>query len=370
MKKFLTSLLFLGSLAWGQNSAVPVSGPITAASATCPVTQGPQPQCVFQQLPPSVGQLAITVESAPTFSATLQFEWSPDGGNTWVALTATANGGGTATSTTTSGVWVATLPGGSFVRVRASAYTSGTAQVFLNPSQAAVAGSSGGSGTVNNGTTAGCLAYYALTGTAVSCDPGVVDSSGNGSLVLGGAGVGAGNLTLDGSTSGSVTLSCSPATTCAAFTTGKLIDFTGYCKIGSAGVTLSTSATTICTLGNPGNSTTWSWLCSGTYSITAGTTPTLALGITYAQTPVSETGNARIASALNPIVESAGSVTATTTGNQLMLTGTTVTANNLPWSSSGTLQASVTPGAFSLYGVLGGTTPAGTINPGSTCIIY
>jgi hypothetical protein len=41
-----------------------------------------------------------------------------------------------------------------------------------------------------------------------------------------------------------------------------------------------------------------------------------------------------------------------------------------PWSASGTIQASATSGTFQIYGILSGTTPAGTVNPGSTCIIY
>jgi hypothetical protein len=249
-----------------------------------------------------------------------------------------------------------------------SGYLNFVVQGCLNST--CTAGSGGGSGTVNTGTTPQ-LGYYAASGTAISPDPGVSDSTGTGSLVLGGAGVGAGNITLDGSTSGSVTLSCNPANTCTSFTSGKLFDLSGQCKIGSAGVTLSTSVTTICSFGSIGGSSTWSFMCSGTYTITAGTTPTFGLGIGYTQTPTSETGNARIASALNPIVESAGSLTATTTGNQSILTGATVTTiTSAPWSASGTIQASATAGSFTIFGILGGTTPAGTVNPGSTCFMY
>src|ERR1700733_1879121 len=140
--KFSLCTLVLSSLSWAQNSAVPVTGLISSSSTTCPVTQGPLTQCVVLPIVPRVGQVSITVASTPTFSATLQFEWSPDGGNTWVALTSTANAGGTATSTTAAGVWIANTSGAAYIRVRASAYASGVAQVTLNPSLAAVAGSS------------------------------------------------------------------------------------------------------------------------------------------------------------------------------------------------------------------------------------
>ena len=72
-----------------------------------------------------------------------------------MALSATPSGGGsTVTSTTASGVWTASVAGYTHIRVRGSAYTSGVATVSLNPSQAAVASSGSGSGTIT-GVTAG-----------------------------------------------------------------------------------------------------------------------------------------------------------------------------------------------------------------------
>lgn len=127
------------------------AGSITSSASTCPTTN--TTSCVVLQLSQQIGQVAITVNG--TFTAALQFEWSTDGGSSWVPLSATPNGGGTAVTSTTNGsgsvsVWTANVGGGSFARVRGSSYTSGVATVTLNPSQAAVATStSGGSGNVS-----------------------------------------------------------------------------------------------------------------------------------------------------------------------------------------------------------------------------
>lgn len=160
MKKlrFLFLLLALAAGAYGQNA--PVSGPITASASSCPSNQ-PSTACVLLPIGQQTAQVGITVSG--TFSATLQFEWTADGGNTWVALSATPNGSSsTVTSTTATGVWIANVGGASFIRVRSSAYTSGVAQVTLNPSQAAAASSGNSSG----GTTHGSCA--ALQGAAVN----------------------------------------------------------------------------------------------------------------------------------------------------------------------------------------------------------
>src|ERR1700722_2669946 len=97
------------------------SGPITSQATNCQPQQ-PSTACVILQGTQQTSQVAITVNG--TFSATLQFEWSPDGGTTWVALLATPNAGGTAVSSTTgTGVWTSTQGAGTFYRVRCSAYT-------------------------------------------------------------------------------------------------------------------------------------------------------------------------------------------------------------------------------------------------------
>ena len=67
-----------------------------------------------------------------TFTATLSFEQTFDNGTTWVALTVYPyNGGSGVTSTTGTGYWKCNLSGVDHIRVRASAYTSGTAEVNI-----------------------------------------------------------------------------------------------------------------------------------------------------------------------------------------------------------------------------------------------
>lgn len=146
-----------------------VTGTITAQASTCQPQSG-SAACVFLQLNPAVAQVSITIPSTTTFSATLQFEWSPDGGTTWVALSATPNGGSsTVTSTTSTGVWVANTGGASFVRVRCSSYSSGVATVTLNPSQAAAASSSSSSGGVTSVTGASPVTSSGGTTPAIGC---------------------------------------------------------------------------------------------------------------------------------------------------------------------------------------------------------
>jgi hypothetical protein len=84
-----------------------------------------------------------------------------------------------------------------------------------------LAGNTGTGGTVSaNSGTAGATGYYPAAGgsTTVGPDPGMV-SNGTGGITLGGAGVGAGSITVKGSTSGSVQAGCVPATSCSAFGT-------------------------------------------------------------------------------------------------------------------------------------------------------
>lgn len=144
-RKLFTLILALTAAvpAFAQTSAVPVSGPINSQVTTCNAWN-PGSGCVILPLSPSVSQASITITG--TFSETLQFEGSPDGGTTWVSLSSNPNGGGSAvTSATTTGVWLVSVSSFSYLRVRCSTYTSGVATVTLNPSQAGGSGTSSGS---------------------------------------------------------------------------------------------------------------------------------------------------------------------------------------------------------------------------------
>jgi hypothetical protein len=101
--------------------------------------------------------------------------------------------------------------------------------------------------------------------------------------------------------------------------------------------------------------------CAGTYSITAGTLPTLIL---EAKVGVS-TGAAQ--ASINTTLtgtSTQGAATLTTTYGAVLTGGAVTTVTNAPWSISGTGQA-VNVGAK-----LGGTGTAGTINVGSYCVFY
>lgn len=127
----LSILLILGSSLLAQ-AQFPVSGNITAASASCLPTS-----CVQFQI--SVGNTvsgitAIGLAVTGTFTQTLQSEATVDGAN-WTAITGSptsANAG--VTSITGQGIWQFNVAGMLAFRIRASAVTSGTAAVTLIPS--------------------------------------------------------------------------------------------------------------------------------------------------------------------------------------------------------------------------------------------
>lgn len=150
--KILATLafLFLTAGAFGQT----INSSITAQASSCS-TSGPSGTatgCVILQLNSTSGSASITVSG--TFSATLQFEVSGDGETNWAGINcyppSSASG---VSSTAAAGSWQCNVGGFTHLRVRASAYTSGTATVNLqaNPVSARAVGSGGG--TTGTGTT-------------------------------------------------------------------------------------------------------------------------------------------------------------------------------------------------------------------------
>ncbi len=76
------------------------------------------------------GKRGCSIRVTGTWSGTLSFERSTDGGTNWSAVTGEgAHGGTTGSSTTVNGAWVFSVLANSRFRVRASAWTSGTATV-------------------------------------------------------------------------------------------------------------------------------------------------------------------------------------------------------------------------------------------------
>ncbi|MDE2097856.1 MAG: hypothetical protein KGL39_11455 [Patescibacteria group bacterium] len=107
-----------------------VSGSLTASGSSCGATN-----CVLLNVISTAATAAVQV--AGTYSGTLQFEGSVDGTNfnAIVAIPTGSVGGARVTSTTGTGAWQVNTSGFAAVRVRCSAYTSGTATVTIRRAQ-------------------------------------------------------------------------------------------------------------------------------------------------------------------------------------------------------------------------------------------
>jgi hypothetical protein len=100
-------------------------GTITAASASCLVTN-----CVVFNLTNTTSSLLIDISG--TWTGTIQLEFSTDSQVTWKALSSINLVGFTSvTSTTSNGTFATTNPGYTHIRVRASAWSSGTGTVLF-----------------------------------------------------------------------------------------------------------------------------------------------------------------------------------------------------------------------------------------------
>lgn len=137
MKKLILLLLFLlPTVALGQT----VIGNITILGATCAVTNA----CVVLPLGTAASSSSVTLTG--TWTATVQFEASPDGGTTWVAINGTPPSSTTAvTSATANGAWTFNVGSMTHLRARASALASGTVGVNINASAAPILASAGSS---------------------------------------------------------------------------------------------------------------------------------------------------------------------------------------------------------------------------------
>lgn len=140
------------------------------------------------------------------------------------------------------------------------------------------------------------------------------------------------------------------------------------CRITSP-ITLSASATNVCSWSIGANAT-LAWSCSVPYAITAGTLPTIAIGMNASQAPANETGYANIVTAATSGAFVFGNATSTSTGNVNIKTGGSVVNGTYMFTTFGTIQGSATAGTFAITALLGGTTPAGTIPVGGSCTLW
>lgn len=169
MKHLVSAFLFLcASLAWSQSAT---TGAINSSGSTCPInTQASN--CVVLQLPAFSSTVGVSILG--TYSATLQFEVSADFGASWVNATAipqpVAAG---VTSATSTGTWQVNVAGMSHIRIRGSAYTSGTANISL----AAASGIGLSPSVPSTGASSSAVQGAGASGSAVSGNPVLVAGS-------------------------------------------------------------------------------------------------------------------------------------------------------------------------------------------------
>lgn len=114
--------------AWAASSVLTTSG------STCSTTGV---TCLIVPLSMDKGSAGFTI--AGTWTGTITFEGSADGGTSWTAIEAWPLGSRTAvTSATAVGQWQVNAAGLTTLRMRASATITGSATVTITPSYAAL----------------------------------------------------------------------------------------------------------------------------------------------------------------------------------------------------------------------------------------
>jgi hypothetical protein len=421
MKKILLSLLFLTTVLFAQNNIYQyrILQPVGGASAT-----GNTGFFSTSGLNASYASLTWSLIGSLA-TCTIQVDYSNDG----VTVAGQLISSQTCTSSGTNTAGVTSTP--AYVRV---SYTIGTGGGYLNfvdygcNNSTCTAGGGSGSGTVNTGTT-GQIGVYPGSGTTIGPDSLLTDNGAtltytgtnyiapNGSTTVPGYTFNSYNTTGISACSANILCALSNGITVAIFTGGIEITSSGaykasqtgaatgavgasigttgsgtteawsvnssnntglilqnQCKVNGA-ITLSTSPTTICSWTLPNAAQTWSWFCHGSYSITAGTTPEISLGMNASQAPTTETGHGLIGSIGSSVSAvqafTYNSATSTSAGNVPFATPTVVltTVTDSPFQAWGIIQASATSGTFAITALLSGTTPAGTIVTGTICNI-
>lgn len=142
MKRWLlTILLTLVTMpAWA------ASGVITTHGTDCSTATN----CLVVSLPQDKGGATLTLSG--TWTGTIQFEATGDGGATWTAVSVTPLASTTTvTSTTANGTWQVNMSGFTGIRMRSSASMTGSATATITPSAASARnGGGGGGGTVTS----------------------------------------------------------------------------------------------------------------------------------------------------------------------------------------------------------------------------
>lgn len=114
--------------------AFAASGVLTTSGTTCASTGV---TCLIVPLQQDVGSAGFVISG--TWTGTITFEGSADGGTTWTAMEAWPLGSRTAvTSATAGGTWQVNAAGLTTLRMRASATMTGKAAVTINTSLVAL----------------------------------------------------------------------------------------------------------------------------------------------------------------------------------------------------------------------------------------
>lgn len=141
-------LLFLLVLAVLPVSGFAASAIITTNGSDCSVST----RCLVVSLPQDKGGATLTLSG--TWTGTMQFEATGDGGITWSSVNVLPLNSTTAvTSSTSNGTWQVNMSGFTGIRIRSSASMTGSAVATITPSAASfaqrVTGGSGGIGNAN-----------------------------------------------------------------------------------------------------------------------------------------------------------------------------------------------------------------------------
>jgi len=220
------------------------SGTLTTSGSTCTATGV---TCLIVPMSQDKGAAGLTLSG--TWTGTVTFEGSADGGVTWTAINALPLNSTTAvTSSTGNGTWQVNAAGLTTLRMRASATMSGSAIATITPSFASArSNGGGGGGGLPTGTgvvrvdssagTAGELSGFATTSGSNVLSPGSVTSGKTLTIASGG------------------TLTCAAGSTCPSG--GAMVNITATptaagCTVTSGACTVSGGSTTTVSFGVTG----------------------------------------------------------------------------------------------------------------------
>lgn len=163
MKRLSMVLLFIAL--WG----IPMwaaSNTITTSASTCAALAN----CLVVNLPQDKGGATLTLSG--TWTGTISFEATGDGGATWVAVSVTPLASTTTvTSATANGTWQVNTAGFTGLRMRASATMSGSAlaTIVFSSASARSGGGGGGGGVTSIATTSPITGGTITTTGTIAC---------------------------------------------------------------------------------------------------------------------------------------------------------------------------------------------------------